>query len=164
MFCQHCGVEVTHDRNYCTRCGGSLVQPGPQEVAPRPHVSAMSVWGIGATTFLLVVGGLVALFGFIFGMSQTGVTTPALVMMALLGSLTILGSAALMMRLWRLLLAGPHAQTTPAGPAQLPRPSAASELPPPRASALRDACDHVPSVTEDTTRTCDTAYREPCQR
>ena len=161
MFCQHCGVEVTHDLNYCKRCGGGL---NPQELAPRASVSPFTVWGIGTTTVFLVVGGLAVLFAFIFGLARRGdLPAPAITMLAVLGTLTILGSTALMMRLWRFLLAGPHAQT-PARPAQLPRPSAASELPPPRARALPEAFDPVPSVTEHTTRTFDPAYREPRQR
>ncbi|HEV2763486.1 MAG TPA: hypothetical protein VGV38_10960, partial [Pyrinomonadaceae bacterium] len=111
MFCQHCGVEVTHDLKYCTRCGGGL---GPQELAPRPAVSALSVWGIGITTLFLVLGGMAVLFGFIFGLSrESNLHAPALTFFALLGMLTILGSVALLMRLWRILLTGANAQTAP---------------------------------------------------
>ena len=164
MFCQHCGVEVTHDLNYCTRCGGSLGQPGSQEPAPRAPVSAMSVWGVGVTTLFLVLGGLGILFGCIFGLAmESRVPAPALVFIALFGTLTLLGSVALLMRLWRFLLAGPHTQT-PSHPARLSRPSTSGELPPPRASALPEAFGHVPSVTEHTTRTFDPAYREPRRR
>ena len=162
MFCQHCGVEVTHDLNYCTRCGGSL---GPQELAPRPHVSALSVWGIGMTTLFLVVGGMAVLFGFIFGLSrESRLPAPALTFLALFGVVMILGSVGMLTRLWRLLLTGANAQQAPPRPAQLPRPSATNELPPARASFLPEAFGPAPSVTEHTTRTFDAVRREPRAR
>ncbi|HYO63480.1 MAG TPA: hypothetical protein VER08_07475 [Pyrinomonadaceae bacterium] len=163
MFCQHCGAEATHELNYCKRCGGNLNPAGSQDLLVRPVVPPATVWGIGATTFLLVAVGLIILFGFISLMADRGMTPPALVTMTLFGALTLLGCVALLVRLWRLLLTGGQAQAVPR-PVQLARPTATNELPPQRAGALPEAFGPVPSVTEHTTRTFDPAYREPRQR
>ena len=160
MYCQHCGAETPPDLKYCKRCGGNLNPSGATELAARPGVSPASVWGVGATTFLLVVGGLVVLFGFLYGMAQRGLHPPAIMTLALFGALTILGSVALLVRLWRILLTGGHMQASAPRAAAIPRPAASYELPPQRVSAITEGFGHVPSVTEHTTRTFEPAYKE----
>jgi hypothetical protein len=158
MFCQHCGAETPPDLKYCKRCGGTLNHARTPDPPARPALSPAAVWGIGATTILLVLGGLGMLFGFLFGMTRRGLPAPVIVMLAICGALTILISAALLMRFWRLLLTGGHVQAQPR-PAEVLQ-QASYELPPRRPSAITEAFGHVPSITEHTTRTFDPAYRE----
>ncbi|HYP52449.1 MAG TPA: hypothetical protein VEQ42_02855 [Pyrinomonadaceae bacterium] len=163
MFCQHCGAEATHELNYCKRCGGNLNPVGAQDLSVRPAVPPATVWGIGATTFLIVVIGLLIILGFVSMRADRGLSPPALTTISLFGAMTLLGSVALLMRLWRLLLTGGQTQVVNR-PVQLARPTATNELPPQKVSALPEAFGPVPSVTEHTTRTFDPAYREPRQR
>jgi hypothetical protein len=116
----------------------------------RPGVSMLTVAAIGLTTFGMVVGGLLVLFGMLYNISShpEGVRGDALVWLGGFGALTILGSVALLMRLWMLLLAN-----------KAPQERASTKgLGAPRISAIPDAMPS--SVTEHTTRTFEPSYRE----
>jgi hypothetical protein len=162
MYCQYCGTEATNELNYCKRCGGNLNPPmsAPVESFARPSISPMAVWGMGASTFGIVFGGLIVLFGFISEMMRTGNLHGAVyVWMAALGALIIVGSVGLLVWLWLSLLGGRTRHETSSSP-QLRRPSASTAdfiTAPPRVSALPEP---VPSVTEHTTRTFEPSYRD----
>ena len=151
MYCQFCGAEATQELNYCKRCGGNLTPlagGGGQEMM-RSQVSPLSVWGIGITTLILVVGGLIVLFGFMMEMGRSGFPPPALALLAACGAVTILGSVALLTFLWKYVLGG--ASTRNVNPAALPPRRLNNELPP---HSINNLPEHVPaSITEHTTRT-----------
>jgi hypothetical protein len=155
MYCQFCGAEAAQELNYCKRCGGSLnplASAGAQEISVRPAVSPLSVWGIGITTLVLVIGGLIVLFGFMMEMARNGFPPPALAWLAILGALTILGSVALLTRLWKFVLGGSSTQSA-AAPRSLPLRQLTNELPPHRIEHLPNTPATPASVTEHTTRT-----------
>lgn len=169
MFCQHCGAEATQDLNYCKRCGGNLnLLPnagasGHELMRPATSsgISALSVAAIGLTTFGMVVGGLLVLFGMLYNISShpEGVRGDALVWLGGFGALTILGSVALLIRLWTMLLTNKSQDTGGFQfPFQLRQHTPAKGLGAPRISALPDAAPS--SVTEHTTRTFEPSYRE----
>lgn len=171
MYCQHCGAEATQDLNYCKRCGGNLnllpASPAAQEMTRHAvgGVSVLSVAAIGLTTFGLVVGGLLVLFGMLYNISShpDGVRGDALIWLGGFGALTILGSVALLMRLWMMLLGNNKSQHETGGfPFRLRQHTTTKGLGAPRINALPDAMSS--SVTEHTTRTFEPAYREPRQK
>ena len=164
MYCQHCGAEAPQDLNYCKRCGGNL-NPLPNfsalEVSRPARVSPFAVASIALATFGMVVGGLLALFGMLYNMSSgpNGLRGAAVVWLAALGALTILGGIALLMRLATMLFAG-RQQASGSDPSlSSARPASISELGGQRISALPGASPA--SVTEHATRTFEPSYKEP---
>lgn len=155
MYCPHCGTETPQGLNYCNRCGGnlnpvaanaSLAAADPQET--RPHIPAGTAWAVGVTLLLVVCVGLAAVFGTISELAHF-IAPDALVVLAICGSATILGSILLLTRFWmRLLLAGATKKEAPRLGA---RTQSAAELGPARHGSLPDA--RFTSVTEHTTRT-----------
>lgn len=155
MFCPNCGTEANHELNYCKRCGGSLnplAGVPPQTLGP--PLSTGGVIGVGAITFMIVVGGLILLSITLSEMLRSGgMTSEALVWVFIFGALTILGSVALLLRFLLRMLGGTHAVSSglrsELRPATKPGElgaTTANMLPPERPLA---------SVTEHTTRTFD---------
>ena len=160
MYCQFCGTEVTQELNYCKRCGGVLNAPSNMMMPQtRPIVSGGAIWGVGLTTFAIVVLGLVTLLTNLFDLVDKGLPPVAVVWIALFCTLTIFGSVALLIRLWSRFLGVPEQKTLPG--IQLKRPiTQANELNSgTRFNALPDRGTPV-SVTENTTRTLEQSYKE----
>lgn len=149
MYCQFCGTEATHELNYCKRCGGSL-NPlvGAEETRPPAVIPTGAVWGMGFTTFMIVVFGLIALLNNLFYLADRISNPPTIAFIALFGTLAILGSVGMLTWLWSRMLTS--AKRSDYSPAQLKR-APTSELNSARMGALSD---HIPtSVTEHATRT-----------
>jgi hypothetical protein len=157
MYCPHCGAETAQGLNYCNRCGGNLnplattnhLAAGGQHET-RPAVSAGMAWAVGVTMLLVVGIGLAAVFGTISDLAHF-ITPGAIVALAFIGSVTILGSVFLLTRFWMRLLLAPASkrESAPQLPARSP---STAELGPARPGpALPDA--RFTSVTEHTTRT-----------
>ena len=152
MYCQHCGTESTQGLNYCNRCGGNLgafTTNAVQEM--RPAVSTGTAWAAGLTTAALVLIGLGILLGTLTELARA-LPDKAIIFIMAFGSLTVLASAALLMRFWMHLLVG----RKQSGLASLiaARRAANGELGPARIGALPDTPPApVSSVTEHTTRT-----------
>lgn len=167
MYCQHCGAEATHDLNYCKRCGGNLnllpaSTTGQAMARAADSISPLSVAAIGLTTFGLVVGGLLVLFGMLYNISShpDGVRGDAIIWLGAFGAVTILGSVGLLMRLWKMLLGNSKSQPDTGGfPFQLRQHNTTKGLGAPRLNTLPDATSS--SITEHTTRTFEPSYREP---
>lgn len=152
MYCQFCGAETRPELNYCNRCGRSLnslaVAPA-QETRPAVVVPTGAVWGIGLTTFAIVVFGIIAILNNLFFFVERGMPPVAVVWIALFCSLVIMGSVSLLVYLWsKMLGVSAHARER----AGLKPRAAANELPPARVSAIPEAPG---SITEHTTRTFD---------
>jgi hypothetical protein len=149
MYCPHCGTESTQGLNYCNRCGGNLgalATNAAQE--SRPAISTGTAWAVGLTTAALVLIGLGILLGTLTDLAHV-LPSDAIAFIMVCGSLTVLASAALLMRFWMRLLVG----RKQSGLASLiaARRAAKGELGPARMSALPDP--PFSSVTEHTTRT-----------
>ena len=152
MYCPNCGTESTQGLNYCNRCGGNLgamTTNAAQE--SRPVVSTGTAWAAGLTTAALVLIGLGILLGTLTDLAHV-LPSDAIAFIMACGSLTVLVSAALLMRFWMRLLVG----RKQSGLASLiaARRAATGELNHARMGALPDAPPApVSSVTEHTTRT-----------
>lgn len=161
MYCQFCGAEATQELKYCKRCGGNLNPPTSIALpeTTQPKLSPFSVAAIGLTTAALVVFGLLVVFGMIYNISSgpQGVRGDTLIWLGGFGAVTILGSVIFLVRLWMLLLGA--RQTGSAGLFPLANKIPTRELGTPVINALPNGMP--PSVTEQTTRTFEPAYREP---
>ncbi len=101
MFCPHCGAEATSELNYCKRCGGNINPPAQES---RPAISAGVALAIGATTFLIVICGLIGMLAALIEMARGRDFLGAIVAIAIAGGFTILGSVFMLMRLWQRVL------------------------------------------------------------
>jgi hypothetical protein len=159
MFCPNCGTEANHELNYCKRCGGSLnvLASAPPQAVSAP-VSTIGLAVIGATTLLIVIGGLALLSVTLSELSRSDrVTSEGLVWLFIFGALTIVFSVGLLLRFMMRLLAGNQSEPSalsaarpqfrPAtNPGEVGPATTANMLPPERP---------LNSVTEHTTRTFD---------
>jgi hypothetical protein len=158
MFCPYCATETTQGLNYCNRCGGSLAPlTAPQET--RVIVAPGAAWAAGLTTAAVVVIGMGMIFPIATELTAKGMAATAVVAIALLVALGVVGCAAMLLRFWSSLLG--------VGGARPPAPAAA--LPPPKAQDTRgldaphlDSLNPAPahSVTEQTTRTLERVKRK----
>jgi hypothetical protein len=155
MFCPYCASESTPGLNYCKRCGGNLaplVQGPAQETRPAV-IAPGATWAAGLSTTAVIVIGLGMIFPMTGELTLRGMPPTAVVAIALFVALAVLGSAAMLLRFWSLVLgvggAGRAPQATPALPD--PKSTDTRELGTARFDALNPAS--IPSVTEQTTRT-----------
>ena len=162
MFCPYCGTESTQGLNYCKRCGGNLAplaQGGAQETRPA-IVAPGPAWAAGLTTGAVVVLGLFLIFPITSELAIRGVHATALVWIALFVALAVVTCTAMLLRFWSLLFgvraaAGDSGSAAPALPDA--RATDTRELGASRFDSLNPAS--IPSVTEQTTRTLESAKK-----
>lgn len=157
MHCPACGAEFTSGLKYCKRCGGNLfepVQPATQGVPlPASRLNGPA-WAIALASAVITLGGLGIVFTHAFGLMRplpfgavsNGNPLPLAIVMLALGSTTIFGVVALLIRLFTRLL------TAPAPEAAAPRIKSITSAP-----AYPQLGATPSSVTEHTTRT----FRSP---
>lgn len=151
MFCPSCGNETIQELRYCNRCGAGLNLTGALD-KPK-STGAIIVLSIMITSITL--GGMGIIFPALVELKNSGFGEDIMGLFMVL-SFLILGiiDVALVRQLSRLLSASAQP-----GQFSLPRRTPATELNSPRQiSALGEP---VPSVTENTTRKFEPAYREP---
>ena len=162
MFCPYCATETTQGLNYCNRCGGSLAPLAQPAQESRTVVAGGAAWAAGMTTAAVVIVGLGMIFPIATELTAKGMGPLAVVAIALLVALTVLGCAAMLLRFWSMLFGvGPARQSAAApGPAALdtPRSQDTRGLDAPRFDSLNPAPAN--SVTEQTTRTLEHAPRK----
>ena len=151
MYCPSCGHETIQELRYCNRCGASL---NPPTALDKPK-------GSGAIITLLIMitaitlGGLGIIFPALVELKRSGFSE-GMMGMFMFFSFMILGiiDVTLVRQISRLLNAPPQ-------PGQFlpPKRTATPEPGPPR--QLGALGEPVPSVTENTTRKFEPAYREP---
>jgi hypothetical protein len=161
MFCPYCATETTQGLNYCNRCGGNLA---PLMQAPvqesRVIVAPGAAWAAGLTTASVVVIGLGMIFPITAELAAKGMAPTAVVAIAFLISLAVVGCAAMLLRFWSTLLGLSAVRHNAPAANALPQPKAQDTrgLDAPRFDSLNPA--PVPSVTEQTTRTLDRVKRQ----
>ncbi len=162
MFCPYCATETTQGLNYCNRCGGNLA---PLTQAPvqetRIIVANGAAWAAGLSTTAVIVIGLGMIFPIASELTAKGMTPKAVVVIALLVALAVVGCAAMLLRFWSLLLGvGAARQQQAPAPAALPQHKAQDTrgLDAPRFDSLHPA--PIPSITEQTTRTLEPAPKK----
>lgn len=161
MFCPYCATETTQGLNYCNRCGGNLA---PLTQAPvqetRVIVAGGAAWAAGLSTAAVVIIGLGMIFPITSELTSKGMDPTAVVILALLVALAVVGCAAMLLRFWSMLLGVGAARPSAPAPAALPPPKAQDTrgLDAPRFDSLNPA--PVPSITEQTTRTLEHAPKK----
>jgi hypothetical protein len=151
MYCSACGHEATIDVNYCKRCGNVL---SPQtSIQSKPFSLTGPSWAF-ALMVMVMVG---TVFGAVVNMAEMQISAVALTWMVIAGLGTVVALVALIFRqLSRMTNVNrekPKIQTS--------TPQINAELYQARPGALPE---HMPSVTEHTTRTFQPIYREPVER
>jgi hypothetical protein len=159
MYCSSCGIEVSKELNYCNRCGANLnspAQPLPQIYSPPVKLTGPTI-ALGAT----VVLSIVAIFAGADSLALRGVHPTALAWMIIISLATVFGITGLVVRLWTSLLANSSNRNEGQRPVQLNKPTPHAQLPGPQTGPMNIP---VSSVTDHTTRTFDSKYRERVER
>lgn len=145
MYCQTCGAESTVGLKYCKRCGANLNLTANASESRRsmPGLTGM-FWSIA----LLVLGGMSVMFGGLVGLSALRLMPEVIMAIGLVGSVTILIIASLL--IWQLArLVTFTKETSTAQPARNINPYGQGEYNAPQIAAPPAV---MPSVTEATTR------------
>ena len=155
MYCPTCGNEITVDLKYCNRCGANLTLH-PNNLSA-PVTKPVSLTAPTVVLGLTITIGLGIVFGAATQMAEMHVHPAAIVWMVLFSMATLFGCSAMLIRFWSKMLTAPR-QTT------FSPPTMRSTFERPTPQQLPPRFEHVPSVTEHTTRTFSPAYREPSER
>lgn len=151
MYCSTCGVAVTKGLSYCNYCGAKVNGIKSDSISKTPEVRPELLVSAMAGVFIL---GLVAIT-MLMGMMKSVLDLPAerVLAFALLPFLIMLLLEGVFLRLlWRR-----KSGTKEAGDTVQLKGQATKELDAARARALPE---HMPSVTEHTTRAFDPIYSD----
>lgn len=151
MYCSACGHEATIDVNYCKRCGNVL---SPQTSLQTKPISLTGPSWAMALMVMVMVG---TVFGAVVNMAEMKVSAVALTWMVIAGLSTIIALVALILRQLSRMTIVNQQKTVVASS----KPQITAELYQARPGALPE---HMPSVTEHTTRVFEPVYREPIER
>ena len=154
MFCPYCATETTQGLNYCNRCGGNLAPLTQAQAQPTQIIVASgAAWAAGMTTAAVVIVGLGIIFPIVTELTAKGMSSTAIVAIALFIATAVVGCAAMLLRFWSMLLGVGAARQSAPAPAALSAPKSQDTrgLDAPRFDSLNPA--PASSVTEQTTRT-----------
>ncbi|HEV2912788.1 MAG TPA: hypothetical protein VGX92_05670 [Pyrinomonadaceae bacterium] len=156
MYCSSCGTESTPGLNYCNRCGAGLNTQSLAASQKAPYDNLTNLMLIlGAATTVISLGGMGLLIAGAIRLAREGFSTDPVMMMIFMGMTTILVVDILLVRqLSRLISA--------ALPADNRTRSARETIAPPKQTnrQLNAHPEPAASVTENTTRTFEPAYRD----
>lgn len=153
MYCSSCGTPVTGGLSFCNRCGASLKE---RNEAGHPGVAG----GLITAVVLVAIFGLGIMFGGAIALRKGGDLNMDIVGIFMFFTFLIVGTIEifLLRQLSRVLGApGKARQAEQAPPLFQPSSVPANEV---RAAPLRALPEPIPSVTENTTRTLEHAFRE----
>ena len=159
MYCQTCGAEIQPGLNYCNRCG-SLINSAMTQETLVPIDLASPVRWVSVTVGVTFLLGLGIIFAAVGGIASWGFNKDAVVFIALFGMMTLFGVEISLIRLLSRLLG---ASKEGGGLRQLKR-KGGKEIAAPQPQYIQPAAAYAASpasVTEHTTRTFNSAYREP---
>jgi hypothetical protein len=154
MYCPTCGNEITVELKYCNRCGANLTLP--PSTLPLVATVPVSLTGPTIVIGLTITAGLAIILSTIARLAEMHVHPAALTWMVLFSMLTLFGCSAMLIRFWTKMVG---VQRQPQAP---PQNMSAFERATPQ--QLPPRFDPVPSVTEHTTRTFSSAYRDSSER
>lgn len=155
MYCPSCGTQVAQALSYCKHCGASLRASFDEAKPPGKTIDSV-IWVIVGTTITILgmcLGALVLTKdrGIDFALGTVFVILSFVAFVLVKGVL-----------IWRLLNLTRGANDS-RGLAQV-KDSDAEEQAAERTRALREPLEPAPSVTEQTTRAFEPAYREDERR
>jgi hypothetical protein len=159
MYCQTCGAEIQPGLNYCNRCG-SLVNGAMTRETLVPVDLTSPVRWISATIGLSFLIGLAIIFIALAGLVSWGFKHDGVVAIAVFGLMTL---GCVELSLIRLLSRLLGVAKEGGGLRQLKR-KGGKEIAAPTPHYIQPAANYAApptSVTDHTTRTFSSAYREP---
>jgi hypothetical protein len=155
MYCPTCGNEISIELKYCNRCGANLALSSPNitttMVAPVKLTAPTIVLG------MTIVGGLGIIIGGASEFVRMGLHPAAVTWIVLFSMATLFGSISLLIRFWSKMFALQRDSQPKYQEFRPPVLRGAQQQLPPR-------LEPVPSVTENTTRTFSSVYREGSER
>jgi hypothetical protein len=148
MYCSHCGNQLPQVMSFCNRCGANLK---PDETRPSPTMPESLIWAIVATTIMIL--GMI--MGTLVMMQNNGIPYGLGSAFVLVGLLALVGIDGIF--IWRLFGLDKKVK--------IKEQTAVSQRKGFRTEQMNDAgLLHLPepalSVTEQTTRNLEPAYRE----
>jgi len=151
MYCPSCGTAMSHELNYCNRCGGDLsfIKGHGATKPPKPPDDP-----IGEDIFWTTVVGLGLILGGVVAMKALNIWDAFIIAYMILSSLAFIGLYAL--DFWRFVRFHRGSQrigTTTARAEKLET----KELDTAPAYALPEP---LPSITEDATRAFEPSYKQ----
>jgi hypothetical protein len=152
MYCPSCGISTTLELNYCNRCGASLNQAS---VTDKPRASG-TIISLSIMITAITLGGLGIIFPALVELKRSGFSE-GMMGMFMFFSFMIIAIIDVMLG-WQLsrLLSAPR-QPGHSAPSKRTTPTTGLSSPK-QIGALHEP---IPSVTENTTRKFEPAYREP---
>lgn len=147
MYCQACGIPLTHQMRYCNRCGAQLV-PSNEDVAVKT-ASEKRLDEYLDGLFWITVIGLAFIFGGMVLLKRFNFSQAVIIAYMALSSTAFLINFGL--SIWGVLRITRQSEKLKTLNSQ----ARTSELPPADTSA---AIDPLPSVTENTTRSFEPVY------
>ncbi len=151
MFCSTCGQETTPGVNFCKRCGSIL------NVQSSLQTRVISMTGPSWALSVVIIFMLGIIFGGVIKLAELGVSSAALAWMVIFGSGTVIALSSMIIRLWHRIMESKLQNSLTIQQSA----NVTNELNPHHPNALPD---HIPSVTEHTTRVFEPAYRETINR
>lgn len=155
MYCPSCGSEIPVELKYCNRCGANLsALPVAYTASPaKPVRLGLPALVLGATVTI----GLAIIFNGARELAQMHLHPAAITWMVIFSLATLFGCTSLMLRFWLKVFSLNRESYQP----QIHSLQAQSQVPiPPPRVQFPPRLEPVPSVTEHTTRTFSSAYRE----
>ena len=149
MYCSSCGISVVQGLSYCNHCGAKLSGETPDSAGKSSDVRPESlVWGMVA----VLVFGFVAIIFLMMAMKVAGLQLGQILGFTILSFLIMLLVEGVFT--WKLLRSKRGGEI---GEKALSKDQTTKELDAAQARALPE---HMPSVTEHTTRTIHPIYSE----
>ena len=150
MYCSSCGGAVTHGLTYCNHCGAKLTgEKGDKLIKSSEAKPEALIWGMVA----VLVFGFVAVMFLMMAMKMVGLNVGQILAFTILSFLMMLLLECVF--IWKFLRRKGDGEET--GDTALSKKQATKELEVAQARALPE---HMPSVTEHTTRAFDPIYSE----
>jgi hypothetical protein len=147
MYCQACGIALTHQMRYCNRCGVQLVPTSDEAAVKTESEKRLDNYLDGL--FWITVFGLAFIFGGMILLKRFNFSQALIIAYLALSSTAFLINFGL--NLWRVVRISRQSEK----PKALHSPATTSGLPP---ADTANAIAPVPSVTENTTRSFESVY------
>jgi hypothetical protein len=152
MYCSSCGASITPGLSYCNRCGANLKPSESVVPSSKPAGLAWIVW-FGILMMGTPFPAMIIVFESVRVLKQAGFPIEYAMALAVFSLLMVFGSVVLLSRLLSPMV---RAYLRSGEPVKSKTP----ELSGPTRAQIEAVREPVSSVTENTTRSFEPAYRE----